>query len=66
MKLSEYITELQMIENQHGDLECIYAVDEEGNAFFPVYYVPSAGLFDKESHHFIAKHHGNINAVCIN
>lgn len=35
MKLSEKIAELQKALEEHGDLECIVASDEEGNAFHP-------------------------------
>jgi hypothetical protein len=35
MKLSEKISELQAVLDKHGDLECIYASDPEGNEFRP-------------------------------
>ena len=33
MLLSEKIAELQQALEKHGDLECIYASDDEGNSF---------------------------------
>ena len=41
MKISEMIQNLQEFMKAHGDLECYYATDDEGNAYHPVYYGPS-------------------------
>lgn len=41
MKISEMIKGLQEFMSDHGDLECYYAIDDEGNAYRPVYYTPS-------------------------
>lgn len=41
MKISEMITNLQSFLEEHGDLDCYYAVDDEGNAYHEVYYEPS-------------------------
>jgi hypothetical protein len=41
MKISKMIYNLQRFMDKHGDLECWYAVDEEGNAYHEVYYAPS-------------------------
>ena len=41
MKISEMIKNLQEFMNEHGDLDCWYAIDDEGNAFHPVSYNPS-------------------------
>ena len=41
MKISEMIANLQEFMKAHGDLECYYATDDEGNAYHPVYYGPS-------------------------
>ena len=47
MKLKKYIEILKEIEEGYGgDLEMVYATDEEGNAFATVFYRPSAGFFD--------------------
>jgi hypothetical protein len=37
LKLSEVIKGLQDVLDEEGDLECFYAIDDEGNAFNPVY-----------------------------
>lgn len=41
MKVSEMIKGLQEFMADHGDLECYYAIDDEGNAYRPIYYTPS-------------------------
>ena len=41
MKISEMIKNLETVMLANGDLECYYAVDDEGNAYHPVYYSPS-------------------------
>ena len=33
MKISEHIRSLQNMLDEYGDLECYYAIDEEGNGF---------------------------------
>ena len=41
MKISQMIENLQSFMSENGDLECYYAVDDEGNAYYEVYYEPS-------------------------
>ena len=41
MKISEMIKNLEEVMLANGDLECYYAVDDEGNAYRPVYFEPS-------------------------
>jgi len=66
MKLSTYIRQLQSIAKLHGnDLEVIYAIDEEGNAFHPVHYAPAAGIYKKDDHQFLQSDN-NVDCVCIN
>lgn len=66
MKLRAYISSLQSIAKNHGnDLEVIYAIDEEGNAFHPVHYAPQAGRYRKDDHQFLASEN-NVDCVCIN
>ncbi|MFA5625801.1 MAG: hypothetical protein WC966_12255 [Bradymonadales bacterium] len=38
MKLSEYIKGLQEVFEEHGDMDCYYSVDDEGNAYQQVNY----------------------------
>ena len=40
MKLKEYIEKLQELYLRHGDLELVYAVDDEGNYYDKVSYDP--------------------------
>ena len=40
MKLKEYIEKLQELYLEHGDLELVYAVDDEGNYYDKVSYDP--------------------------
>jgi hypothetical protein len=47
MKLKDYVAHLERIlHGGGGELEVIYAVDDEGNAFHPVYYAPTAGWYE--------------------
>ena len=41
MKVSEMIKNLQKFMKDNGDLDCWYAVDDEGNGYQKVYYEPS-------------------------
>ena len=41
MKISDMIKNLEAVMLANGDLECYYAVDDEGNAYHPVYWEPS-------------------------
>ena len=41
MKISDMIKNLYAFMDEHGDLDCWYAEDEEGNAYHPVYFDPS-------------------------
>ena len=53
MKVSEMIKNLQEFMEVHGDLECYYAIDDEGNTYHPVYYDPSMYYLDE--YHSLAK-----------
>lgn len=48
MKLKEYIKRLQKLEKEVGDVELIYATDEEGNWFYEVDFAPSIKRVYKE------------------
>jgi hypothetical protein len=41
MKISEMIEKLQELKDWHGDVECWYAVDDEGNGYSKIHYSPS-------------------------
>lgn len=71
MKLRDYIKQLQQIVSANpkaADLDVIYAKDEEGNGFGPVYYSPTVGKFDGhyEFDGFDKGDKRKPNAVCIN
>ena len=48
MKISTMIKNLQEFMNKNGDLECYYAVDDEGNGYQPVFYAPSKFYIDED------------------
>lgn len=41
MTISEMIKNLEAVMLTNGDLECYYAVDDEGNAYHPIHWEPS-------------------------
>ena len=41
MKISEMIQNLKEFMEEHGDLECWYAIDDEGNGYHKISYEPS-------------------------
>ena len=41
MKISEMIKNLQEFMKENGDLDCYYAVDDEGNGYSEIHYTPS-------------------------
>lgn len=41
MKVSEMIKNLQEFMETNGDLDCYYAVDDEGNGYSRIHYTPS-------------------------
>lgn len=41
MKVSEMIKNLQEFMAANGDLDCYYAVDDEGNGYSQIYYTPT-------------------------
>lgn len=47
MKISEMIKNLQEFMNECGDLDCWYAIDDEGNAYHPVNYEPTMMCVEK-------------------
>ena len=41
MTISEMIKNLEVVMREYGDLEVWYAVDDEGNAYHPIHWLPS-------------------------
>lgn len=71
MKVNEYYAQLrEMIKNNPKilDFECIYSIDDEGNAYKRVDFSPEVGEFDEECNEFytVSKSRKEENALCIN
>jgi hypothetical protein len=47
MRISEMIKNLEAVMASQGDLECYYAVDDEGNAYHPIFFEPSVFYVNK-------------------
>ena len=48
MKISEMIKNLQEFMDECGDLDCWYAMDDDGNGYSEVFYEPS--LYCRHNH----------------
>jgi hypothetical protein len=48
MKVSQMIKNLQDFKKKHGDLDCWYAVDDEGNNYHEVCWAPSLYYVDDD------------------
>lgn len=55
MIISEMIKNLEEVMAENGDIECYYAVDDEGNAYHPVYFVPTVYWMNKYGDMFSEK-----------
>lgn len=75
MKLKDYIKTLQDLESEgYGDLEIIYAVDDEGNAYHSVYGEPSLVMVEDLEEYYKETVHPDdvdeedytVNAILIN
>ena len=72
MKISEMIKNLQKFMDEHGDLECWYAVDDEGNGYQKVYYLPSmyfanedGEVYQSDDLEYLDLDEENIRPICI-
>lgn len=65
MKLKKLIKKLKEIYKEHGNLECVYSIDDEGNSFHKIAYEPTEGYYSSEDYEF-RNDQNPINAVCIN
>jgi hypothetical protein len=54
MKLDEYIEKLKKIHKEHGNIDIVYATDDEGNAFHFISYSPGIGYIDNKIQHTVA------------
>lgn len=48
MKISKMIKNLQEFMEKHGDIDCWYATDDEGNGYQEVHYNPSFRYVDED------------------
>ncbi len=76
--LSELIFNLLTILRKDGDMEIVYAIDDEGNAFNKVYHTPSIGMWDNgnfltesdykqmEEDNELSHNDNSVKVVCIN
>jgi len=66
MKLNDYIKKLQKLEKEgYGELDIIYAKDDEGNAYSEVFFNPSVGYLDEDGG-FLSKENAEKTHICIN
>lgn len=70
MKLSNYIKHLKMIEKIYGNIECYYAVDDEGNDYRPISYDPTVMCLDggevSDMEEFDPEKENNKLILCVN
>lgn len=52
MKISDMIKNLYAFMDEHGDLECWYAEDDEGNGYHPVYFGPNMYYVNEDNEVF--------------
>jgi hypothetical protein len=64
MKISELIENLGYFKKEHGDLDCWFASDNEGNDYFPLEYTPTKGFVIKDDGMYLHKVEG-ATPVCI-
>lgn len=65
MKISRMIKNLQEFMAEHGDLECWYAADDEGNEYREVYYNPSLYYANKNNEVYQDIEDFDLDEVCI-
>ncbi len=46
-KILDIIKDLTKVFEKHGNLDLVYAIDDEGNAFHKVYWTPTLGFWTK-------------------
>lgn len=69
MKVSQLIKDLQELKEKFGDLDVIYAKDDEGNSYNFINHHPSVGEFyskDKEFNQIDEGIEIKFNAICVN
>ena len=70
MKLSEYITHLQVLVKQNPEarnFDVVYSSDSEGNSYEEVYYHPTIGRFESGEFEIVSRAEIDCaDSVCIN
>jgi hypothetical protein len=75
MKLKDFLNELNHLIVKQPEIlefEVVYSVDDEGNAYFPVNYSPTLGIYNNLEFHTSAEasefklDQSIPNAICIN
>lgn len=67
MKLRDFLLQINKIveeDPKNLELEVIYSIDDEGNAFHKIAFTPSLGYYDNDLGEFDQDHY--VNAICIN
>lgn len=78
MKLKEYAEEMIKLAKLYPDIDLVYSIDDEGNAYHQVNWLPSIGCYNSEDYEFLSENYFDdpdygyedqeyeINAICIN
>ena len=70
MKATKFIKELQELVDKYGDLELVYAKDDEGNGFSKLSFGPTPGIYHDRDHEFSeideTEEDTGANAICVN
>ena len=53
MKLKAYINDLERLAEIYGDIDLVYAEDDEGNSFKRINFPATIGYYDEEENDFI-------------
>jgi len=68
MKISEMIKNLTKIKKEHGNLNLVYSIDDEGNEFKQICFTPTIGHYEDREFCPIdnKEDHDKINSCCVN
>jgi len=65
MRLNNYIKKLQLLQEEYGNKQLCYGIDDEGNKFRLVFFEPTPGQFSPDDGIF-ENDTDVVNAICIN
>jgi hypothetical protein len=57
IKLSQHIRACQRLLDIHGDMDIVYSIDDEGNAFHKVWWGPSLGYWNEKWNEYLSEEH---------